>query len=60
MPDKLILGLPNIDRVTPLEVHTDGEVLNIRLARSDRRSRVREATERMMGAHDETLRKLSE
>jgi len=58
--DKPILELLRIDKDTPLELETDGKTLIIRPVRKeDRRSRVREATEKMMDAHDETLRKLA-
>jgi hypothetical protein len=49
-----------IDKDTPLEIQTDGQSLIIRPVRAeDRRSRLRAATEKMMDAHDETLRKLA-
>jgi len=49
-----------MDKDTPLELETDGKTLIIRPVRKeDRRSRVRKATEKMMDAHDETLRKLA-
>jgi antitoxin MazE len=54
-----ILELLGIDKDTPLEVKTDGEALIIRPARESRRQRVRQATERLMAHHDETLRKLA-
>lgn len=58
--DKPILELLHIDKDTPLEIETDGKALIIRPVRKeDRRSRVREATEKLMNAHDETLRKLA-
>jgi antitoxin MazE len=58
--DKPILELLHIDKDTPLEIETDGESLIIRpVHESDRRPRVRKATEKMMDAHDETLRKLA-
>ena len=43
---------------TPLEVRTDGEALIIRPQRK-KRSRLEAAAERMMDAHDETLKKLA-
>ena len=55
-----ILELLDIDRETPLEVRTDGEMLIIRPQRADRQARLREAAGRMMNAHDDTLRKLAE
>jgi antitoxin MazE len=54
-----ILELLGIDKETPLEVKTDGEALIIRPARESRSQRVRQATERLMTHHDETLRKLA-
>lgn len=58
--DKPLLEMMHIGQDTPLDVETDGEVLIIRRARDmDRRSRVRGATEKMMDAHAETLRKLA-
>ena len=56
--EKPILELLDIDKETPLEVRTDGEALIIRPKRS-RKRRVQAATERLMQAHDETLRKLA-
>ena len=58
--ERPILDLLNIDKDTKLEVRTDGEALVIRPVREGRRSRVREATERLMDRHDDTLRKLAE
>jgi antitoxin MazE len=58
--DKPILELLRIDKDTPLEIETDGKALIIRPVRKeDRRSRVGKAAEKMMDAHDETLRKLA-
>ncbi len=58
--DKPILELLRIDKDTPLEIETDGKSLIIRPVHGeDRRSRVLKATEKMMDAHDETLRKLA-
>lgn len=58
--DKPLLELLRIDKDTPLEIETDGKALIIRpVQKEDRRSRVREAAEKMMDAHDETLRKLA-
>lgn len=60
--DKPILELLRIDKDTPLELETDGKALIIRPVhekKEDRRTRVREATERMMEAHGETQRKLA-
>jgi antitoxin component of MazEF toxin-antitoxin module len=58
--ERPILDLLNIGRDTKLEVRTDGEALIIRPLREDRRTRVREATERLMDSHNNTLQKLSE
>jgi antitoxin MazE len=54
-----ILKMLGIDQDTPLEVRTDGEALIIRPVSHSRSHRVRQATERMMTHHDETLRKLA-
>ena len=57
--EKPILELLDIDRETPLEVRTDGEALIIRPQRKNRSARLKAAAERMMDAHDETMRKLA-
>lgn len=57
--EKPILELLNIDRETPLEVRTDGEGLIIRPQRQSRSARLQAAADKMMDAHDETLRKLA-
>ena len=58
--DKPLLEMMHLGADTPLDVETDGEVLIIRRAQdTDRRSRVRKATEKMMDAHAQTLRKLA-
>jgi antitoxin MazE len=58
--DKPLLEQLRIDKDTPLEIQTEGQSLIIRPVRAeDRRSRLRAATEKMMDAHDETLRKLA-
>ncbi|HEX5521139.1 MAG TPA: hypothetical protein VFX29_05555 [Longimicrobiaceae bacterium] len=57
--DRPILDLLNIDRNTPLEVRTDGEALIIRPVAEEHSTRVRTATERMMDAHEDTLRRLA-
>ena len=54
-----ILELLDIDRETPIEVRTDGEILIIRPQRANRAARLKAAAERMMDAHDDTLRKLA-
>ena len=58
--ERPILDLLSIDRDTQLEISTDGEALIIRPLRKDRGERLRQATERAMTNHDETLRKLAE
>ena len=58
--DRPILELLHIDKDTPLDIETDGKALIIRPAPpEDRKARVRDATKRMMDAHDKTLRKLA-
>jgi len=57
--ERPILELLDIDRDTPLEVRTDGEALIIRPLRKNRSARLEAAAERMMDAHDETMRKLA-
>jgi antitoxin MazE len=57
--ERPILDLLDIDKETPLEVRTDGEVLIIRPQRRTRSARLKAAAKRMMEAHDETLRKLA-
>jgi antitoxin component of MazEF toxin-antitoxin module len=57
--ERPILELLGITKDTPLEVKTDGEALIIRPVKLGKKERVRESTKRMMGIHDETLRKLA-
>ncbi|MGA7740355.1 MAG: AbrB/MazE/SpoVT family DNA-binding domain-containing protein [Polyangia bacterium] len=57
--ERPILDLLDIDKETPLEVRTDGEVLIIRPQRRTRSARLKAAAKRMMEAHDDTLRKLA-
>lgn len=60
--DRPVLELLKIEKDTPLDVSTDGDVLIIRPVRDtggDKRSRVKASTERMMKAHRETLKKLA-
>jgi antitoxin component of MazEF toxin-antitoxin module len=57
--ERPILELLDIDKETPLEVRTDGEVLIISPQRRNRSARLNAAAERMMDAHDETMRKLA-
>jgi antitoxin MazE len=57
--ERPILELLDIDKDTPLEVRTDGEVLIISPQRRSRSARLKAAAERVMDAHDETMRKLA-
>jgi antitoxin component of MazEF toxin-antitoxin module len=57
--ERPILELLDIDKETPLEVRTDGEMLIIRPQRRNRSARLKAAAKRMMDAHDETMRKLA-
>ena len=57
--ERPILDLLDIDKETPLEVRTGGEVLIIRPQRRTRSARLKAAAKRMMEAHDDTLRKLA-
>lgn len=57
--ERPILELLEIDKETPLEVKTDGEALIIRPQRKSRSARVKAAAERLMDAHDQTLKKLA-
>jgi len=58
--EKPILELVGIDKDSPLEVTTDGEGLIIRPQRTSKAARLRKAADRMMEAHDETLKKLAD
>lgn len=57
--ERPIVELLHIDKETPLEVRTDGEALIIRPAPKSKKERLRASAERMMNAHDETLKKLA-
>jgi antitoxin MazE len=57
--ERPILELLDIDKDTPLEVRTDGEVLIISPQRRSRSARLKATAERVMDAHDETMRKLA-
>jgi antitoxin component of MazEF toxin-antitoxin module len=57
--EKPILELLDIDKDTPLEVRTDGKALIIRPQRKERSGRLQASAERMMQAHDGTLRELA-
>jgi antitoxin MazE len=56
--EKPILELLDIDRETELEMTTDGQRLIIEPIRR-RRRRVLDSAKKVMGAHDETFRKLA-
>lgn len=58
--ERPILALLDIDKDTPLEMKTDGEVLVIRPVRLGHRSRVREATKRMRDIPEAPRRKRAE
>jgi len=58
--EKPILELLDINKDTPLEVKTDGEALIIRPQRTSKAARLRKAADRMMEAHDETMKKLTD
>ena len=58
--ERPILELLNITKDTPLEITTDGVGLQIRPAvGAGRRELLRDATERMMAVHHDTLSKLA-
>jgi antitoxin MazE len=57
--ERPILELLDIDKDTPLDVRTDGNALVIQPQRGNRSARVKAAAERVMKAHDETLKKLA-
>jgi antitoxin MazE len=58
--DKHLLEQLRIGPDTALEVSVEGQALVIRpVGGGDRRARIRAATEKMMDAHAETLRKLA-
>lgn len=58
--DRPILELLKIDKDTPLEIRTDGKALIVEpVQHASRKERVRAATERLMSAHDKTLRRLA-
>lgn len=54
-----ILDLLRVDKDTPLELSTDGRALIVRPAARGHRRRVKAASDRLMDAHDATLRKLA-
>jgi antitoxin component of MazEF toxin-antitoxin module len=57
--DRPILDLLHLDKDTPLELSTDGKALIVRPAAKGHKKRVKAAAERLMDAHDATLRKLA-
>ncbi|MCB9538062.1 MAG: AbrB/MazE/SpoVT family DNA-binding domain-containing protein [Myxococcales bacterium] len=57
--DKPILELLRIDKDTPLDVSTDGDVLIIRPLRDPRAERIRAAALRVADAHAEAFEKLA-
>ncbi len=57
--DKPILELLRIDKDTPLDVSTDGDVLIIRPLRDPRAERMRAAALRVADAHAEAFEKLA-
>lgn len=57
--EKPILELLDINRDTELEMRTDGDRLIIEPVRKNQRKRIAKATQRVMDAHDQTLRKLA-
>jgi antitoxin MazE len=57
--DKPVLELLRIDKDTPLEVSTDGDVLVIRPLRDARTERVREAALRIAEQHAAAFEKLA-
>ncbi len=57
--EKPILELLNITGDTLLEVKTDGEALIIRPVKPNKKERLRASAKRLMGAHQDTLRKLA-
>ena len=56
--EKPVLDLLRIDKDTPLEITTDGDVLIIRPVRDAKTERVREAALRMAQAHTTTFEKI--
>ncbi len=58
--EKPILELLGIDKDTLLEVKTDGEALIIRPQRTSKAARLKHAAEKMIEAHDETMKKLAD
>lgn len=57
--EKPILDLLGIGKDTPLELKTDGKRLIIQPLKENRSVRIKNATQKVMTNHDETLRKLA-
>lgn len=58
--ERPILDLLAIDKETPLEMTTDGEVLILRPVRGDHRQRVQVAAHHLMDVHDATFKRLAD
>lgn len=58
--ERPILELLAIDKETPLDMTTDGEVLILRPVRGDHRQRVQAAAHHLMDVHDVTLKRLAD
>jgi len=58
--ERPILELLAIDKETPLEMTTDGEVLILRPVRGDHRQRVQAAVHHLMDVHDATFKRLAD
>jgi antitoxin component of MazEF toxin-antitoxin module len=58
--ERPILELLAIDKETPLDMTTDGEVLILRPVRGDHRQRVQAAAHHLMDVHDATLKRLAD
>jgi len=58
--ERPILELLAIDKETPLDMTTDGEVLILRPVRGDHRQLVQAAAHHLMDVHDATLKRLAD
>lgn len=58
--ERPILELLAIDKDTPIEMTTDGDVLVLRPVRGEHGQRVQEVAQRLMEVHDATLKRLAE